>query len=254
MIDVVWVKAVIKTLVLPPTGLLLISLAGLAIRRRFPRAGIGMAWTGLILLLLLSIPVVSLFLVGTLDRSPAFDIAHAPEAQAIVILGGGVRHDAPEYGGDTIAELTLERVRYGARLARLTHLPVLVTGGVVLRGEPESRLMRDVLEREFGVNVRWMEERSRNTHENAVFSAQILKKAGVSSVVLVAHSFDMPRARAEFAGAGITTLAAPTGIPAYESDTLFDFLPSFGGLRLSYYAIYEIVANFVRVVGRAAGS
>ena len=253
MIDVVWVKALIKTLILPPTGLLLLSAVGLGLRQRFPRTGIAMAWTGVIALLVLSIPFVSLSLVRSLDQSQPFDIAHASEAQAIVILGGGVRLHAPDYGGDTIAELTLERVRYGARLARLTHLPVLVAGGTLLTGDPEGRLMQAVLEREFGVNVRWVEDRSRNTHENATYSAQILRKAGISSVVLVAHSFDMRRARAEFAAAGIATLPAPTGIPSSEPYALFDFLPSFGGFKTSYYAVYEIIANLVRWVGRLFG-
>jgi uncharacterized SAM-binding protein YcdF (DUF218 family) len=250
VIDLVWLKAIVRTLVLPPTGLLLLSLAGLALRQRLPRAGIAMAWGGVLALLILSIPVVGVFLVRGLDESPPFDIARAPQAQAIVILGGGVRHNAPDYGGDTLGGLTLERVRYGARLARLTHLPVLVTGGVVLSGEAEGRLMQAALEREFGVSARWVEDRSRNTHENAVYSAEILHRSRVETVVLVAHSFDMPRARAEFGAAGIDTLPAPTGIPSSEPATLIDFLPSEGGLRTSYYALYEMLANLVRRVAR----
>jgi uncharacterized SAM-binding protein YcdF (DUF218 family) len=253
VIDIFWLKALLKSLLLPPTGLLLLSAAGLALRQRFPRGGIAMAWSGVIALLVLSVPAVSVFLVRTLDESPPFDIVHAPEAQAIVILGGGVRREAPDYGGDTLAPLSLERVRYGARLARLTHLPVLVAGGTVLSGEPEGKLMAAVLEREFGVSVRWVEDRSRNTHENATYSAEILRHAGIDSVVLVVHSFDVPRARAEFSAAGIRTLAAPTGIPSSEPSTLLDFVPSMGGLRTSYYAVYEIIANLARWTTRALG-
>jgi len=252
VIDPIWLKAVVKTLALPPTGLLLLSLVGLAIHRRFPRSGITLASTGVLLLLLLSIPAVAVFLVRSLDTSPPFDSARTPEAQAIVILGGGIRRNAPEYGGDTLAELTLERVRYGARIARLTQLPVLVTGGTVLGGEPEAKLMRAALEREFGVNVRWAEDKSRTTHENALKSATILHNAGIHTVVIVAHSFDMRRARAEFAAAGIETIPAATYIPSAEAVTLFDYLPSMGGLRTSYYAVYEILANLVRWIGLLA--
>jgi uncharacterized SAM-binding protein YcdF (DUF218 family) len=217
-------------------------------RRRFPRSGIALAWAGLLLLLVLSVPAVGVFLVRTLDTSPPFDSARAPEAQAIVILGGGTRRSAPEYGGDTLGQLTLERVRYGAIVARITHLPVLVTGGTVYGGEAEAKLMRAALEQEFGVGVRWIEDRSRTTHENAVNSAEILRRAGIGSVVLIAHSFDMLRARAEFASAGIVTIPAPTGIPSDEAGTLLDYLPSIGGLRQSYYASYEILGNLVRWV------
>ena len=50
-------------------------------------------------------------------------------AQAIVVLGGGLYFDTPEYGGDTVGGSTLERLRYAATIARKTNLPVLVTGG-----------------------------------------------------------------------------------------------------------------------------
>jgi uncharacterized SAM-binding protein YcdF (DUF218 family) len=253
VIDPIWLKALIKTLVLPPTGPLVLSVIGLAIRRRFPRSGTTLAWTGVLALLLLSIPAFAVFLVRSLDTSPPFDTARAAEAQAIVILGGGTRRNAPDYGGDTLGELTLERVRYGARVARLTHLPVLVTGGGVLGSETEAKLMREALEREFGVSVRWAEDRSRTTHENALNSAAILRSAGIKSVVLVAHSFDMRRARAEFAASGIDTIPAPTEIPSTGPAALSDYLPSIGGLRTSYYAVYEILGNLVRWMSLYSG-
>ena len=142
--------------------------------------------------------------------------------------------------------LTLERVRYGARVARLTGLPVLVTGGIVFGGEPEATLMRAALEREFGVPVRWVEARSRNTHENAVRSAEILGAEHIGRIVLVAHSFDMPRARAEFAAVGIEAIPAPTLIPSGRIDNVLDVLPSLGALQSSYFALYEILANAAR--------
>jgi uncharacterized SAM-binding protein YcdF (DUF218 family) len=248
VIDPIWLKAYLKPLLLPPTGLLLLAVIGLAIRRRFPRVGIALAWTGVLVLLALSMPVVSAILLRSLDSSPPIDIERASAAQAIVILGGGTRRNAPEYGGDTLGQLTLERVRYGARVARLTHLPILVSGGSVLGGEPEAKLMQQSLQSEFGVEVRWIEDHSRNTHENALRSSEILRAAGISRVVLVAHSFDMPRATAEFAAAGITCIPAPTGIQSGGPFATMDFVPSLGGLQGSYYALYEIAANVVRLI------
>jgi hypothetical protein len=167
LLDPIWVKAVAKSLVLPPTGLLLLALVGLALSRRFPRAGRAMAWSGVVALLALSIPVVSGFLIRSLDTAPPFDIANVSGARAVVIIGGGVRRHAAEFGGDTLGDLTLERVRYGAVVARLTRLPILVSGGSVYGGETEAKMMAQALEREFGQHVQWLEERSRNTHENA---------------------------------------------------------------------------------------
>lgn len=249
--DVVLLKALLKALVLPPTGPLLLAAAGLWLAVRRPRGGRIVAWTGILLLLALSTPMGAFALQTLLDRSPPLDLQRAAGAQAIVILGGGVRRHAAEYaGGDTLGQLTLERVRYGAQVARLTGLPVLVTGGSVFGGEPEATLMRSALEGEFGVPVRWLEKQSRNTHENAVRSAEILSAAKINRIVLVAHSFDMPRARAEFAAQRIEAIPAPTGIPSGQIDSALDVLPSMAALQASYFALYEIFANGVRwIVG-----
>lgn len=246
MLDPIVVKAVLKAVVLPPTGPLLLAALGVLLVRRYPRTGRGLAATGILTLLLLSIPVVAILLMRVVDASPPLDLEQAKSAQAIVILGGGTRRNAAEYGGDTMGRLTLERVRYGARVARLTGLPVLVTGGSVSGGEAEAKLMQDSLKREFGIDVRWAEDQSRTTHENAANSAPLLRAAGVHRVVLVAHSFDIPRATAEFAAQGIPVIAAPTGIAALEPDAPFDYLPSVPALQSSYYALYEMLANTVR--------
>jgi uncharacterized SAM-binding protein YcdF (DUF218 family) len=251
MIDPIWLKAVAKTLVLPPTGPLLLALIGLSMRRRYPRTGSAAAWTGVLVLLVLSIPAVAVLLVKSLGESPVFDPAQASSAQAIVVLGGGTRRNAPEYGGDTLGVLTLERLRYGTVVARMTRLPILLSGGSVYGGESEAKLMEASLEHDFGMHARWIEDRSRDTHENALRSAEILRANGIERVILVAHGFDMKRARAEFADAGIATIPAATGIAADASETLPDYLPGMAGLRLSYYAIYEICANWVRWMARA---
>lgn len=248
MPDALWIKALLRALVLPPTGPLLLALAGVLLARRHPRTGRMLAAAGVVALLALSMPVVGMLLLRTLDTTPPLDLGRARDAQAIVVLGGGIRPNALEYGGDTLGRLTLERVRYGAHVARATGLPVLVTGGMRRDGAAEAVLMRDALEHEFEVRVQWVEDRSRTTHENARMSAAILVPAGVRRVVLVAHSMDMPRATAEFAAAGLETLPAPTVIPVAELESVLDFVPSLSGLTASYYALYEWLALAVRSV------
>lgn len=249
------VRKALAALVLPPTGPLLVALVGLALLARRPRLGQALAWTGVVALLLLSLPIVSHALLRLQDPPSPIDLAAAREAQAIVILGGGVRRHAPEYGGDTLGRLTLERVRYGARLARETKLPVLVTGGAVYAGSTEAALMKRALEEEFGVKVRWTEERSRDTRSNAAESAKVLLPLGIRKIVLVAHGFDSPRAGAEFASAGLQVIPAPTVIAAerFSYDSVVELLPGMAALQGSYYALYELLGDFVRRL-RALGS
>jgi len=249
-----WLKQFVKAVALPPVAPLLLALVGLAVAGRHPRAGRRIALAGVIALWLLATPVVGEFLVRSLDRTPALDIAHAAAAaQAIVILGGGIRRFAPEYGGATVNRITLERLRYGARVARATGLPVLVSGGAVRGAPAEAVLMRNVLIYEFGVPVRWIEMRSHDTHQNAVDSAKILAANGIQRVILVGHSFDFPRSRKEFEAAGIRVIGAPIGIPpALDETSIGDFVPGLSGLELSYYAIYEILANVLYDVTASA--
>jgi len=114
--------------------------------------------------------------------------------------------------------------------------------------------MRDSLQSEFGVAVRWTEDRSRNTHENAARSAEILRAAGIRRVILIGHAFDMPRAAAEFEDQGIATIKAPTGIAARDLDFPLVLMPSIAGLEGSYYAVYEILGNAVLWISRALTS
>jgi uncharacterized SAM-binding protein YcdF (DUF218 family) len=239
-----WLKQAVKFVALPPVAPLLVALFGLALAGRRPRAGRAIAFAGIAALWLLATPAVGDFLVRCLDHSPPLDISRAAtDAQAIVILGGGTRRYAPEYHGATMSPITLERVRYGALVARLTKLPILVSGGAVRGAPPEAVLMRNALVNEFGVPVRWIESHSRNTHENAVDSAKILAADGVHRIVLVGHSFDFPRSRKEFESAGIDVIEAPIRIPPRVPTDVGDFFPSANGLQQSAYAVYEILAN-----------
>jgi len=94
--------------------------------------------------------------------------------------------------------------------------------------------------------VRWTEARSRNTHENAVNTAAILLPAGVKEVVLVAQSVDMPRARAEFAAAGLRTVPAPIALAGRDEDLAWELLPGISGLAASYRLLYEMAGELVR--------
>lgn len=236
----------IKALLLPPGGLLVLAAIGLACSVRWPRFGRRTAAIALAALYLLSTPIVATALLAAASDAPEVDLAQAKQAQAIVILGGGLRRGAIEYGGDTPGRLTLERLRYGARLARQTGLPVLVSGGTVGSTRSEADVMRETLEHEFGVTVRWLEERSRNTRENARRTAEVLRPEGIGRVVLVVHSFDVRRARYEFEQAGLEVVPAPTLVPYFTVHGVLDFLPSASAMQVSYYACYEMLGYVVR--------
>lgn len=229
-------KKLVAALVLPPAGPLLLILLGLSIGRLRK-----LAWLGWFYAAVTTIPASVNALMLPLEAVPTVTRAQVATTGAIVILGGGVRSNAPELGGTTVNALTLERLRFGALVARGSGLPVLVAGGAPEGYVPEATLMRDVLENEYGVPVRWIESTSLDTRDNAVNSARLLKAAGIARITLVTHAAHMRRAQAAFEEAGLQVTPAPT---AWQSnpdiDYLWrDFIPSARSAYSGWYAMHE---------------
>lgn len=227
---------------LPPFNCLLIIGIGWWQWHSRPKLARGLVGTGCLLLFIFSLPVVGDGLLYSLEPEH-LDSKRIGEAQAIVLLGGGRYRDAPEYGGDTVGRYTLIRLRYAARLHRETSLPLFVTGGRPDgTGLPESETMRRALEGEFNVPVRWLESESVNTRENAEFTARILLKENIRRVLLVSHSWHLPRAAEAFSRAGLEVIPAPT---AYARPRIspFAFLPNATALGDSSNAIHEWIGR-----------
>lgn len=237
-------KKLLTALILPPTGPVLLAFLGLWLMRsksrRWQHGGLWLAILSLAGLLLLSLPIVSKALIAPLEPHPPITAAQMQRVQAIVILGGG-SHFAPEYGSETVGSATLERLRYGARLARESRMPLLVTGGAPAGGRPEGELMRETLERDFGVKVRWAETASHDTAENAGLSAPLLKAAGISRIALVSHASHLPRAIPLFEKQGLEVTPAPMAFISGESSLPAALLP--GGLGASREALHEYLGQ-----------
>jgi uncharacterized SAM-binding protein YcdF (DUF218 family) len=237
-------KTLLKDLILPPSGPLLLALLGLLLLKRRPLlaricliAGIGSLW-------LLSTPIVSDGITRLVERYPPVDLQLAANAQAIVILGGGgQRRLAPEYGGPAAEPLMLERLSYGAYLSRKTGLPVLVTGFSL-----EARAMHDTLQRNFGVEARWVDDRAYDTFQNARNSAQLLKADGVHRIVLVTRATHMWRSVQEFTDANLDVVPAPVGILGDRDFGVLRFVPDPDALMRSHAAIYEMLGEPMRLL------
>lgn len=230
---------IVKQLLLLPSGPLLLALAGLALMPRWPRAGRAAAWTGIGLLAVLSMPALSVLAGPQVEAEPLPPDA-PPSCAAVVVLGGGVDAHAPEYGGPSLDENTLVRLRYGAWLARRHGLPIMVSGGQVTAPPAEAPVMARALEEEFGVEARWVEDRSRNTLENARHAAELLREAGIERPCVVTDGRHIDRAMQAFALAGMPgAVAAPTAAPEERDLGWTDFIPSTGGLEASKRLLYE---------------
>jgi len=227
-------------LLLPPVNLVLVILVGVALLRTRPRLARWLISLAALLLLALAMPAVAGTLLCALERNLPMTPPAAKPPRAIVILGGDIARTDGAQPGVTVGHLTLERLRAGAALERKTQLPILVTGGVVNDTPPPvALLMRESLKQDFQVPVRWTEDSSRDTWQNAQDSAAILRAAGIDSVYLVTHSWHERRALIAFAATGTTVIAAPTPLDQPPMPIFSDFLPSARSWETSYYALHE---------------
>lgn len=239
-----------RELILPPANLFLLIAIGLLVWRRWPRTGRWMAGVGLAALAFLSTAGGAQLFVAPLEHRTHALLAPAKAgAQAIVVLAAGRVAHAPEYGGRDIPDyVTLARLRYAAHLQRMTGLPILVSGGNGSSGiDPDkddraytkAAAMAAALREDFGVPVKWIEGGSRDTAENARYSAALLQADGIRRILLVTDAMHMPRAHMAFVRAGLDAVSAPTMFFSVKSPEMSAWVPSAEGLRRSWYAIYE---------------
>ena len=236
-----WISKAIGMLLLPPASFLILGFAGLWTMRRNPRLGTGLLVFSLLSGYALSTSIVGRQLVTSIEPQPGRPVEDA-RGQAVVILGGGLYLDAPEYGGDTLNAATLLRTRYGARLHRQTGKPILVSGGrVESRNTSEADAMRAVLVDEWGIPDAWTETSSRTTLENARMSSALLRTHGINTIYLVTDAWHMPRARWCFEQSGAMVISAPTGYTRRATGDLRDYLPSADGLEHSSRFFHEVI-------------
>lgn len=256
-------KPAFAALLLPPVPLLLLVLVGarLILRRR------GLGWL-LVLLGVLSVGALSTRGAAVILRDqvlrppPALDEAaidglrqrvRSGEPVAVVVLGGGRRPFAPEYGVADLEPASHERLRYGIWLARRLGAPLGFSGGVgweaggrqagsaVSEAEVAARIARQ----EHDFPLRWVEPDSRDTRENAILATAQLRRAQVRTVVLVTHAWHMPRALHQFrqAADGLEVVPAPMGAILLTHRTVPDWLPSGEGMQESRRVLREMLAR-----------
>ena len=249
-------KPFVTALLLPPVPFLLFILIGA--RLILPRRGLG--WS----IVLLSVAgmwltttigfarVLERFALGVpsaLSSERLSQIkteAKAKGTYAIVVLGGGLEPLAPEYGVSSLSANSLERLVFGAWLSRETGVPMAFSGGAgwaQRQSATEAEVATRIAAQELGRPLKWSEDQSRDTRENASRSVPLLKRAGVTHILLVTHGWHMPRAKRAFdeqAGpAGMQVEAAPMGLGSRAEGPALDWLPTAQGTSRTRWALRE---------------
>jgi uncharacterized SAM-binding protein YcdF (DUF218 family) len=138
-----------------------------------------------------------------------------PQAEAIVVLGGGIKSQQPPRPWIDVTEQG-DRVLHGAMLYLGQKAPLLiVSGGRITWGQAQERSEADDMAElavALGVSPHAVviEPDSLNTRQNAVNVQAILEERNVQTILLVTSALHMPRALAVFRHLGLDAIPAPT--------------------------------------------
>ncbi|MGF1644303.1 MAG: YdcF family protein [Thiotrichales bacterium] len=240
----VYLTRLIELLLLPPGGVVTLGvIALLALLAGARRGATALLLIGVALLWLTSTPWFAFLLLDPLqDRYPMLERV-PPDADSIIVLGGGTAAGVTEFGTlGTVVDHGLMRARYAGFLAQRSGLPVITTGGDFGGREPsEALLAQAFLERELGVATVYSESSSQTTYENAIQARDILDAKGLRRPLIVTHYWHMPRAIRSFRVLGMDAIAAPVARVTRGSMErgAWQWVPQVDALRHTRYALHE---------------
>lgn len=208
-------------------------------------AACGLAWS-----VFWSLPTSTLWAGGLLEqRYPHESVARVPAAQAIVVLGGNTANGRRNWFEPYDQKTAVLRTDTANQLYRAQRAPIIVVSGAALDGGvSEATLMANALE-EDGVpkNAILRETQSLTTHQNAVYTLQLLREHHIQRFLLVTSALHMPRAMASFEKLGTRPIPAPSP-PQIVVPKGVDFsfwLPSIRTLQASRSIIKEYLGILV---------
>ena len=212
----------------------------------------------LLILLVSSNSIVANNLIASLEKK-YLPLAEPPIAEAIVVLGGATRNHEPPRILPDMNERG-DRLLYAAKLYKDGAAPkILLSGGRIpwTGGDSsEAKSMATILEL-MGIPRTDMilESRSLNTHENAVFTKEILEEQNIKKILLVTSAAHMPRSLAIFKRQNIDAIPAPADYiisdrnlrqHRYTSESrILSLLPNSQNLDNTTQALKEYIGTFI---------
>jgi uncharacterized SAM-binding protein YcdF (DUF218 family) len=217
---------------LPSNLLIALALAGiLMMRTRFRRFGQGLLIGAVLLLAVVGIaPVGNALMLPLEERFPKWDSKRgAPHG--IVVLGGAVSPDVSAARKDVSLNEAAERMTAVAKLARdYPSARIAFTGGSgrLFQGASEADVVPALFE-SFGIprDRIQLENRARNTAENAAFTKALVQPKPGERWLLVTSAHHMPRSVGIFRKAGFPVEAYPVD---YRTRGAADLAGPFGSL------------------------
>lgn len=232
----------ISAIILPPFNVLILWIFSMIlIIIGCKKVGYLLASLGILTFYTISIPYTAQLLSDSLTKEDNLTLTDYRKAQAIVVLGGGLRDSKELFDALAVPQIPLERMRYAAYLYNKTQLPILISGASP-NGNSEAEVMAKEFNMFFHTPVQWLEEEAKTTKENAQFSANILARHHIRKIILVTNQWHMQRAKFLFEKQGFEVLPASVGpgiTPENYSLNMMHFVPQAGAINANMQLIKE---------------
>ncbi len=147
-----------------------------------------------------------------------------PTGEAIVLLGGGTEPAVFPRSGVEINGAG-DRVLYAAKIFKDGKAPlILLSGGEISwlndgSATPAEDMAEILKSLEVPGEALIIEDRSRNTYENALYAKELLGEKGINKILLVTSAMHMPRSVALFEAQGFEVVPLPVDYSVVETWT-----------------------------------
>jgi uncharacterized SAM-binding protein YcdF (DUF218 family) len=238
-------KKIITPFILPPgifiTILFLISLW--FILRRQWQVGFLNIFVG-ILIWFFSISPVADTLIRGLEKD--VNIPSDIRGDVIILLGGGSFGEALDFSGiGAPSEETVGRIVTAVRLQKKINVAVIVSGGAGFKGrKAESPILKRFLI-DLGVPADKIiiEDKSRDTIENAKYTKEICEKYNFKKPILVTSAYHMKRSIMSFEKVGMKVIPFPAYFKTWKNKKYIweDYLPDASDFKRASMALREYI-------------
>jgi uncharacterized SAM-binding protein YcdF (DUF218 family) len=254
-----YMKPILAALILPPLNIILLGMIGVMQLVSGKHFIVALAFIMLVFVLLwifcsnataILLSRKMLPQIKPLSPNELVDIRSKYNLEAIVVLGGGVELDHPEYGEAQLTNHSAATLRYAIYLYHRTKLPIAFAGGLgwahIQDNSPsEAEVALRISRQEYGVSFQWIDTVSRDTKGNAAEMRQQLGEEGIQNILLVTNPLQMPRAILLFEENGFNVYPAPIGFINQQERKYLEWLPSGHGLTACRNVMREWVALVV---------
>ena len=237
------IKKILSSFLLPP-GIFIVILFALGIIftiNRQRKIGLANILLGF-LIWIFSISPTSYLLLSSLESD--FYKSNNLKGDVIILLGGGIYEDVRDLSGSGFpGEDMLGRIVTAVRLQKRLNIPIIISFGSVYKDRNAGAPIVKRFLMDLGVDESQiiLEDKSKDTFENAKYSIEICEKRGFTLPILLTSAYHLKRSYWVFEHLGMNINPFPAYFKTHDHPSYrwYSFLPNRGSMASISRALHE---------------